>query len=156
MSIATGFGFGFSPVAPGTVGAVWGLLLAWMIAQLPGLFWQTFAIVALCAIGVPICTAAARQLGGKDPKEVVWDEIATIPITFFLVPATMMSRPEILLIGFVFHRIFDIAKPPPVRNLEKLPNGTGIMMDDVAAGVYSCVALHATIWLWPWLSRPVA
>ena len=104
-------------------------------------------------MGVPICTSAAKQLGRKDPKEVVWDEIVTVPITFLWVPIGLMSRPEILLIGFVLHRIFDITKPPPVHNLERLPDGAGIVADDVAAGIYSCLALHALLWLWPWLAR---
>ena len=89
-----------------------------------------------------MCTHAARRLGKKDPGAVVWDEIATVPITFFLVPVESMSRVSVLVAGFVLHRIFDITKLPPAKQLERLPDGWGIMADDVAAGVYSCVALH--------------
>ena len=151
--LATGLGFGYSPVAPGTVGALWGLPLAWLLVTRMATWQQIGLISALCIVGVPICTSAAKQLGRKDPKEVVWDEIVTVPITFLFVDVRLISRPEILLIGFVLHRIFDITKPPPVRNLERLPDGAGIVADDVAAGIYSCLALHALLWLWPWLAR---
>src|SRR4051794_33019455 len=84
--LATGLGAGFFPIAPGTVGALWGLPLAWGIQHVPGWGWQVAVIAALLALGVPLCTAAARRLGGKDPSAVVWDEIATMPIVFFLIP----------------------------------------------------------------------
>ena len=92
-------------------------------------------------------------LGKKDPGEVVWDEIATVPIVFLFVDPRLMTRPETLLVGFALHRLFDISKPPPVRNLEKLPDGLGIMSDDVAAAIYGCIAMHGLLWVWPWLSR---
>ena len=89
-----------------------------------------------------MCTRAARELQKKDPGSVVWDEIATVPITFFLVPTELLMRPSVLIVGFILHRVFDISKVPPARQIEKLPDGTGIMLDDVVAGVYSCLALH--------------
>ena len=142
--LATGLWLGRSPIAPGTVGAVWGLPLAWCIAQAPGGAWAQAAIIALiCAAGVPLCTRAAKKLGGaKDPGCIVFDEIASLPITFFLLP---VDRPAVLAAGFVLHRIFDIAKPPPTRRLEKLPQGLGIMADDWMAGVYSHLALLALL-----------
>ena len=140
--IASGLGLGFSPIAPGTVGTLWGLPLAWGISHIPSLPGQVIVIAVLLAVGVPLCTQAARRLGTKDPGAVVWDEIATVPITFFLVPVESMSRVNVLVAGFVLHRIFDISKLPPVKQLERLPEGLGIMADDVAAAVYSCIALH--------------
>ena len=140
--IASGLGLGFSPIAPGTVGTLWGVPLAWGICQIPNLPAQVLVIAVLLAVGVPLCTHAAKRLGTKDPGAVVWDEIATVPITFFLVPAESMSRVSVLVAGFILHRIFDITKLPPAKQLEKLPDGWGIMADDVAAGVYSCIALH--------------
>jgi phosphatidylglycerophosphatase A len=145
--IATGFWFGRSPIAPGTVGALWGLPLAWGISFLPNVWLQTVVIAALCLMGIPICTIAARQLGGlKDPGAIVLDEIVSLPITFSFVPHVVLERPLVLLLGFVLHRLFDITKPPPARQLERLPDGLGIMADDWAAGVYSCLALHAILW----------
>jgi phosphatidylglycerophosphatase A len=102
-------------------------------------------IAAICAAGVPLCTAAVRRLGGKkDPGSIVFDEIASLPITFLLVDT---DRPWLLGLGFLLHRVFDITKPPPARQLERLPDGLGVMADDWVAGVYSNLALHALIWI---------
>lgn len=151
--IATGLGFGFSPKAPGTVGAIWGIPLAWAVMQIPDVGIQIVVLVVLYAVGIPICTSAARTLNKKDPGEVVWDEIATVPIVFLFVPMHLMSRPEILIVGFLLHRVFDISKLWPINKLEKLPDGLGIMTDDVLAGIYGCAAMHLLLWLIPWLSR---
>lgn len=151
--IATGCGVGFSPKAPGTVGALWGIPLAWAVLKLPHVGIQVAVLTTLYLVGIPVCTSAARTLGKKDPSEVVWDEIATVPIVFLFVAPRLMGRPEILLLGFLLHRIFDISKLSPINRLEKLPDGMGIMTDDVLAGVYGCVALHVLLWLIPWLSR---
>ena len=82
--VATGFGFGYAAKAPGTIGAIWGIPLAWAVMQIPSVPGQIIVLAALYAIGIPICTSAARQLGKKDPGAVVWDEIATVPIVFLL------------------------------------------------------------------------
>jgi phosphatidylglycerophosphatase A len=142
--LATGLGVGWSPWASGTVGAaIWGMPLAFLLTLAP-LPVRIVAIVVIAAAGVPICTAAARDLGGKkDPGTIVLDEIASMPMTFFLVP---MTNPSLALLGFFLNRAFDIAKPPPARQLEHLPDGLGIMADDWAAGVYSCLILHLLIW----------
>lgn len=147
--VATGLGVGLVPFAPGTVGTLWGIPLAWALGHLP--WWGSLASIAvLCGAGIPVCTAAARRLGRKDPGAVVLDEIASLPITFYLVldytwsPARMAA---VLVAGFVLHRVFDITKPPPARRLEQLPEGLGIMADDWSAGVWSCLLLHAALWL---------
>lgn len=151
--LATGFGLGFFPVAPGTVGALWGLPLAWGLEHLAHRtslgapyadLCQALAIVAICAAGVPVCTAAARRLGKKDPGSIVLDEIASMPIAFYLVP---IANWKIAVAGFVLHRFFDVTKPPPARQLERLPAGLGIMADDWAAAVYANLALRALLWL---------
>lgn len=143
--LATGFGFGFSPFAPGTVGTLWGIPLAWGIAQIPSPIARVALIVGLILIGVPMCTRAARELGKKDPGAVVWDEIASLPLTFAFLPDELLSRPWVLLTGFALHRLFDISKIPPARQLEKLPEGIGIMADDLAAAAYACIALHLIV-----------
>ncbi len=133
---------------PGTVGALWGLPLAWGIQHVPGWGWQAAVIAALLALGIPLCTAAARRLGGKDPSAVVWDEISTMPIVFFLVPLDFSQVGWITLVaGFALHRLFDITKVPPARQLERLPEGLGIMADDVAAAIYARIALQGVIWI---------
>ncbi|MEZ6115112.1 MAG: phosphatidylglycerophosphatase A [Pirellulaceae bacterium] len=139
--LATGFWSGFSPFAPGTVGTLWGLPLAWLLAQTP-LWLNVVLILALNLVGIPLCTRACQQLQTKDPGCVVWDEIASMTITFFLVSQTDMNRWTVLLAGFVLHRIFDISKLPPLNRLERLPAGLGVMADDWMAGVYSCVSLQ--------------
>ena len=141
--LATGFYCGFFPFAPGTVGTLWGLPLAWALGQLPW-FGQVGVTAVICLAGIPICTAAARYLGNlKDPGCIVLDEIASLPITFFLVP---MDSWHVVVVGFVLHRVFDISKPPPARQLERLPEGLGIMADDWAAGVYSNLALQTLLY----------
>jgi phosphatidylglycerophosphatase A len=145
--VATGFWVGRVPVAPGTFGTLVGLPLAWGISFIPSIWLQAVVVIAICVIGVPICTDAARRLGGaKDPQMIVLDEIAAVPVTFFLVPHDTLCRPLVLLAGFALFRLFDITKPPPARQLEYLPTGLGIMADDWAAGVYSCLVLHAILW----------
>lgn len=145
--LATGTWLGRSPVAPGTVGTLWGIPLAWGIGLLPSVWIQVGVILAICAVGVPLCTAAVRRLGGaKDPGCIVFDEIASLPITFFLVP---MNHWMVVVVGFLLHRLFDITKPPPARQLEALPEGLGIMADDWAAGVYSNLALQLLVWFGP-------
>jgi len=145
--LATGLWLGRILVAPGTFGTILGLPLAWAISLLPAVWLQALAVVVICALGVPICTIAARLLGGaKDPQQIVLDEIAAVPITFFLVPHDTLIRPLVLLLGFALFRLFDITKPPPARQLERLRTGLGIMADDWAAGVYACLALHVIMW----------
>ena len=145
--LATGFWAGRIPWAPGTWGR-WGLPLSWGIAFLPGFALQAAAIVAINLLGIPLCTAAARKFGGvKDPGAIVFDEIATIPVVFLFVPLLAVKQPLVVLaIGFALHRLFDITKPPPARQLERLPAGLGIMADDWAAGAFACLALHALHW----------
>jgi phosphatidylglycerophosphatase A len=103
---------------------------------------QTTAAIALSAsaiiAGVPAATAVARASGLKDPQFVVIDEFAGQLIAFIAVPATWKS----LLVAFILFRGFDMLKPPPVRQLEGLPEGYGIVIDDVGAGLYALAIMH--------------
>lgn len=147
--VATGFGFGYSPLAPGTIGAIWGIPLALLIMlMIPSVVGQIAVLTGLYLVGIPICTSAARSLGKKDPGAVVWDEIVTVPMVFLFVESAWVSKPVVLLLGFALHRVFDVAKPWPIKKLEALPDGTGIMSDDVVAGAYACVTLHLLIAVW--------
>jgi phosphatidylglycerophosphatase A len=137
--IATGFGAGLSPVMPGTVGTLWGIPLAWIVMQLPTLTAQMAACLFLTLLAVPVCAAAEKQLGrGKDPGCIVADEYFTLPICYLGLPFT----PWVVLSGFVFHRLFDIAKPPPIHQLQKLKGGTGIVADDFLAALFALAANH--------------
>lgn len=131
LFVAEGFGLGRIPVMPGTFGSLWGLPLGWALG-LGVPVWGRLAIgLLMFVVGVPLCGRAARIRGGKDPSSVVWDEMAAFPLVYAFVEIT----PLILVVGFVLFRFFDILKPPPVRNVERLGGGLGIMFDDtVAAG----------------------
>jgi phosphatidylglycerophosphatase A len=144
--LATGLGLGLVTVMPGTVAtALEGLPLAWAIHLLPGIGWQMLAIAALLVIGIPLTTAAGRALGTqKDNQAIVWDEIVTMPVVFLLVTLTNW---KIALAGFLLHRLFDITKPPPAKQLEELPEGLGVMSDDLMAAIYACLALAGLAWI---------
>jgi phosphatidylglycerophosphatase A len=135
--LATWFGCGYSPVAPGTVGAAAAVAIAWFAN------WQfTANLVAGAvagAVGIWAATTEARRSGRKDPGHIVIDEVAGQWIT--LAGATAFNWKSSLY-GFLLFRLFDIWKPAPVRQLERLPDGTGIMMDDLMAGVYGAVVLY--------------
>lgn len=142
--LATGFGVGLIPWAPGTWGTLLGVPLAWAIGLIPSVALQFLLIAALITLGVPLCTAAARRLGGaKDPGSIVLDEIVAVPVAFLLIPLDTWT---VAAIGFVLFRLFDITKPRPAGSLEQLPAGTGIMADDLVAAVYANVTLRLALW----------
>ncbi|MBM4153181.1 MAG: phosphatidylglycerophosphatase A [Kiritimatiellaceae bacterium] len=137
--LATGFGFGLGRFMPGTIGTLWGIPLAWIVMQLPSLVFQSIACMALCVIAVPLCAAAEKQLGkGKDPGCIVADEYCTLPICYLGLPFT----PWVVLSGFILHRIFDITKPPPIRQLQNLKGGIGIVIDDALAALLALACNH--------------
>jgi phosphatidylglycerophosphatase A len=116
---------------------LWWLLTRWITPT--SLLWAAVLLAALTVlIGIPAATRVARASGLKDPQFVVIDEVAGQLITFIGVPVSWKS----LLLGFILFRGFDIVKPPPVRQLEQLPEGVGIVVDDVAAGFYAVVVMH--------------
>jgi phosphatidylglycerophosphatase A len=145
VPIATGLGAGRSRIMPGTVGTLWGLPLAWGIALIPALELQVAACIALAFIAIPICEGAENRLGkGKDPGCIVADEYLTLPICFLGLPLT----PWTLLSGFVLHRIFDIAKPPPIRQVQRLKGGVGIVIDDALAALFALAVNHLLFFGW--------
>ena len=143
--VGTGLGIGFAPIAPGTFGSLLGPPLIWGVLQAGLPVPAMLAIAAVfIAVGIPICTAASAALGKHDPGQVVYDEIAAFWIVFL--PHIVLGKPIGWLAaigGFAFFRVFDIAKPWPVSRLEKLPDGSGIMADDLAAGALAAACLFA-------------
>ena len=135
--VATCLGIGHIPWAPGTWASLATTLVWWLLTWVMWPSWQVAALVLLTgftiAVGVPAATYVARDTGLKDPQSVVIDEVAGQLIPFLALPPSWKS----LVLGFILFRGFDIVKPPPVRQLERLPEGLGIVMDDVAAGVYA-------------------
>ena len=128
--LAIGFGFGLSPIMPGTVGTLWGLPLAWGLMHIPSVWTQSAVCILLTLISIPICGIAEKMIGGKDPACIVADEYLTLPITVI-----GMTNPWALLSGFIFHRIFDITKPPPIKQLQDIHGGFGITIDDFLAAL---------------------
>jgi len=140
--VATFFGVGRLQPGPGTWGSLAAALLWWLIAsQIPQaarLAVIGCLIIASIAVGIPAATLEARGCGKKDPSHVVIDEVAGQLLTLIAVPIGWKP----LLTGFILFRVFDILKPPPIRSLERLPGGTGIVLDDLGAGVYGLVIIH--------------
>jgi phosphatidylglycerophosphatase A len=96
------------------------------------------AAVLVTLIGIPAATRVARASANKDPQFIVIDEVAGQLIALIAVPLMWKT----FLAGFILFRAFDIMKPPPVRQLERLPEGTGIVLDDVAAGIFAFIGMH--------------
>lgn len=143
-TIGTFFGAGLLKPGPGTYGAVAALLLWYGAAHLfPSshlalAIATTIAAILVTVIGIPASTIVARESGRKDPGFVVVDEAAGQLIALIGITADWRHA----VVSLLFFRIFDILKPPPVRQLERLPEGTGIMMDDVAAGLLALLCAH--------------
>jgi phosphatidylglycerophosphatase A len=140
--IATFFGIGYLPLGPGTWASAVTVLLWWVAARAMNPQWllpaAALVSVAITLIGIPASTVVARESGRKDPGFVVIDEVAGQMIAITGAPLHW----KYLLAGFILFRSFDIVKPFLLRRLEKLPEGTGIMMDDVGAGLYALVLLQ--------------
>jgi phosphatidylglycerophosphatase A len=143
--IATFFGIGHLQPGSGTWASLVTVVLWWAACLWLQPAWQLpaalLASVATTLIGIAPSTVVERESGREDPGFVVIDEVAGQMIALIGVPANW----KYLLAGFILFRSFDIVKPFPLRRLEKLPHGTGIMMDDVGAGLYALVLLQ--IWL---------
>jgi phosphatidylglycerophosphatase A len=140
--IATFFGIGYSRPGPGTWASAATVLLWAALAHVLAPSLRTPVAIALAVsvtlIGIPAATQVARGSGKKDPQFVVIDEVAGQLIALIAVPLAWKS----FLAGFILFRAFDIIKPPPVRQLEALPEGAGIVLDDVAAGLYALGVVH--------------
>jgi phosphatidylglycerophosphatase A len=136
--VAFGGGAGLAPRAPGTVGSMVGIVAAWWLLALP--FGWRLAVVGLAvAAGVWICGESARRLGAHDHPGIVFDEIAAVLLGALFVPDRSVLALALL---FVFFRVFDIAKPWPIRDVDhRLGGGLGIMLDDLIAALYAVICL---------------
>lgn len=140
--IGTFFGIGNLRPGPGTWASAAAALIWFGLSRVITPTLQAAVLGALIiitiAIGIPAASAIARSSGLKDPQNVVIDEVAGQWLTMLFAPISWKT----MLVGFILFRGFDILKPPPVRQLERLPEGTGIVVDDVAAGIYSLVIMQ--------------
>ena len=144
--IATFFGVGFTPKAPGTAGSLATVLL-WALAAhfIPQDYQFMAALLTACAaiiVGIPTASIVCRESGLEDPQIVVIDEVAGQMITLLLVPLGWKA----FLAAFILFRVFDTWKPFPLRRLEKLPEGSGVVMDDVGAGIYGFLVMQALLY----------
>jgi phosphatidylglycerophosphatase A len=140
--LATGFGSGLVPLAPGTAGTLVGIPLYLLFSALP---WpiRLITVLAFTFLAWYLSDAAERLFGRKDAQCIVIDEIAGLQWTLFGVAPTVLH----VVLGFLLFRLFDILKPFPARLFQdRLPGGCGVVADDLAAGVYGNLALQILIW----------
>ena len=142
--IASVAGVGYAPIAPGTAGSAVGIVLYLLTREWTAAA-QAALLVATAIIGIWASNGAARHFSHKDPGHVVIDEVAGQLLTLFLTGASLPGA----IVGFFVFRLLDIIKPWPANRFEALPGGLGIMADDLMAGVYGCLAMHALIRLLP-------
>jgi phosphatidylglycerophosphatase A len=137
LILSSCFGFGLIPVAQGTFGTLAGIPLAMALAPV-GPMAAAYLLFFFVLLSIWASGRSARALKKDDPAEVVIDETAGLLLTLFLLPATGFN----LCLGFILFRLFDILKPFPIRRLEKVEGGAGIVLDDLLAGVYGNVCLR--------------
>ena len=142
---ATFFYVGYLPVAPGT----WASLVTTALVFFIRPYWQApvyiqlVIIFAVFLMGIPAASHAEKHFDKEDPRPCVIDEVAGQMISLILIPHSI----GLYAAGFLIFRFFDIIKPFPIKYLEKAPHGVGIMIDDVAAGLYSLGLLHLLIYV---------
>jgi phosphatidylglycerophosphatase A len=145
LVLATGFGAGYSPVAPGTAGSALTVLILWIVPfSRAGLL--VFLVAAIVA-GTWAAQRAERSFGTKDPGAIVIDEVAGMTLTV----APFALTPAVLLVGFVLFRIFDVTKPFPARASQHCIGGIGVMVDDLIAGLYALIVIviGRAVFAWP-------
>ena len=143
VGFATVGPLGFAPIAPGTVGSAAGLALFWAV-RATGSTWVEVAVLLVVSVaGVAAASAAEARYRRRDPGLVVIDEVAGMLVTLLAVPVGFGGA----VVGFFAFRLFDIVKPFPARQAERLPGGWGVMTDDLVAGVYAQALLRVVLWL---------
>lgn len=143
--IATGFFSGYSPIFPGTGGSLVGLAF-YLIPGIEVTFIFSIVITVTFFLGVYTSAYIERRLG-DDPQIIVVDEIVGMWLSLFLMPKSLW----LIVLAFILFRLFDIVKPPPARNVEKIKNGWGIMLDDVFAGIYANISVRILMFIFPGL-----
>lgn len=141
--LATGLGAGYMPKAPGTFGSLVGLTLVYVLRPLPFFYYFIF-VVAFSLASIWISGRAEKLFGEKDAQQIVIDEIAGILVTFILVPFI----PITVVAGFLLFRLFDIWKPYPISRMQEWEGGLGIVVDDLAAGLYANLSLQFGLSVW--------
>jgi phosphatidylglycerophosphatase A len=141
VQIATVFGLGRAPLAPGTVASVVTVIFLGLVPfSRAGL---VLFLLLTVVVGTWAAHRAERVLGGKDPGAIVIDEVAGMTLSVVAFPLT----PEVLAAGLALFRVFDVWKPPPARESQRITGGVGVMIDDLVAGLYALAVIG--------LSRPL-
>ena len=148
--LATWFGAGLLPWAPGTWGSLAALPFGWLLFWLSGPLGLLAAIVVVFGVGLWAARGYEQVAAIKDPGAIVIDEVAGQWLA--LIPAGLFSGSLTLpgvLLAFLLFRVFDVAKPWPVSWADRhLKGAFGIMADDIIAGLYAAAAVYAVLWLW--------
>ena len=138
LLLATGFGVGYSPIAPGTLGTLLAIPIYLFLSRIPFPLYE-LTLVAFFFLSSWISENAQKYFGKQDDQRIVIDEVVGLLVTMLWVPKTILF----VIFGFFLFRFFDILKPFPIRHLErKWEGGYGVVLDDVLAGVYSNVILQ--------------
>ena len=137
LLLSTWFGTGLIPPVPGTMGTLGAIPLV-ILFSFAGNLIQPLLIIFFVVISIWAADRRSKLLNHEDPSQVVIDEVAGFLVTFLFLPLTWKN----LIIGFALFRLFDIFKPFPIRKLERLKGGLGIVMDDLMAGVYTNLCLR--------------
>lgn len=141
-ALASGLYSGYAPIAPATV-ATGAVAIVYFVTPVPNASIQLLGIVFLFLLGVRLCSLL-EPVWGVDSRRIVIDEIVGFLIAVWLIPKSILT----LAIAFILFRVFDILKPPPIRQSERLPGGWGVMADDLLSGVCTNLCLRLYLWLW--------
>lgn len=144
--IGTGCGAGYCPFAPGTAGSLWAGILWYLLCQLPsGAFYCMLSVLTVLSTLAGVWAANRLQsIWGEDPSRVVIDEMVGTWIVLFAVPAGNLYY---ALWGILLFRFFDIFKPLGIRRMEEMPQGWGVILDDILAGIYGFLCMILLQWI---------
>jgi phosphatidylglycerophosphatase A len=145
LALAVGGGLGLSPWAPGTLGSLLGLPLAWWLLGRTRRV-QLAVATALLVVAVPLCHQASTLLGVKDDGRIVLDEIVAFPVA--VLGQATARQPWAMAGAFVVYRGFDATKPPPVAQAEGVPGGLGIVLDDTLAAAMTWLVMAGGLAVW--------
>jgi len=138
LLVATGFGVGYSPIVPGTLGTLLAIPLYLLLSEIPSPIYE-LTLIGFFFLSVWISERAEKFFGKKDDQRIVIDEMMGLFITLLWLEKTLL----VIVIGFILFRFFDILKPFPIRHLEKRwKGGYGVVLDDLMAGLYANILLH--------------
>lgn len=137
LLLGTFFYLGYSPIAPGTVGTVGAILVYYLLTYLSQPIYFLF-LLGFIILSVWVSTEASAAFEKADPGQIVIDEVCGYLVTMFLIPTTILN----IVLGFFLFRFFDVLKPTPIRRLEGMHGGLGIVADDIAAGIYANIILQ--------------